>query len=561
MQKEQPVAYASRALNTAERNYAQIEKEMLGIVYGLQKFNEYVYGKTVLVETDHKPLESLFKKPLSSAPPRLQRMMLKVQQHDLVVKYKAGKELYIADTLSRSTGSDPAEEQEEQYEVHVIETIPVSQEKVMLFQSETKKDPVLMKLKDTVLQGWPTNRKDLDSELTPYWNFRDEISIVDGLLLKGDRIITPEQLRPQMLKILHSSHLGQEKCIQRAKSTLFGPGIIMQLKDMIEQCNICNRYRNAQQKEPMIPHDIPNRPWQKVAADIMFFGNARYLITVDYFSKFIEINRLQDGKAATVIDILKQHFARLGIPEEFISDNGPEFANHEFKNFSKEYDFRHITSSPRYPQSNGMAERAVQTIKNLFRKAQDDHKDPYIALMELRNSEIPGVKLSPAQLLFGRTTRTLVPTVKSKLRPMGFNSELVREELQNIKDAQKSLYDRNSKPLKPLDNGDVVRVRIPGQSIKTPGRIVRPAETPRSYFVQQGNTTVRRNRRDLIKTKELSTEQPVDTEESVNGHCDSFCDNSNRVNGPSINSGDETTSVTTSSGRVIKAPRRLVTEC
>lgn len=95
MQREQPVAYASRALNTAERNYAQIETEMLGIVYGLQKFNEYVYGKTVLVETDHKPLESLFKKPLSSAPPRLQRMMLKVQQHDIVVKYKAGKELYI----------------------------------------------------------------------------------------------------------------------------------------------------------------------------------------------------------------------------------------------------------------------------------------------------------------------------------------------------------------------------------------------------------------------------------------------------------------------------------
>ena len=117
-----------------------------------------------------------------------------------------------------------------------------------------------------------------------------------------------------------------------------------------------------------------------------------------------------------------------------MSDNGPEFANHEFRNFAKEYNFIHVTSSPRYPQSNGMAERAVQTIKNLFRKARDDHKDPYIALMELRNSEIPGVELSPAQLLLGRTTRTLVPTIKSNLRPLGFNSEHVRETLQSVKD-------------------------------------------------------------------------------------------------------------------------------
>jgi transposase InsO family protein len=171
-----------------------------------------------------------------------------------------------------------------------------------------------------------------------------------------------------MLKILHSSHLGQEKCIQREKLTVFWPGIIAQLKERIEQCNICNRYRNAQQKEPMIPHDVLSRSWQKVAADIMFFRNSRYLITVDYFSKFIEVNHLSDGKATTVINILKQHFARLGIPEEFMSDNGPEFANHEFRNFAKEYNFRHVTSSPRYPQSNGVAEIAVQTIKKPVQK-------------------------------------------------------------------------------------------------------------------------------------------------------------------------------------------------
>lgn len=181
--------------------------------------------------------------------------------------------------------------------------------------------------------------------------------------------------------------------------------------------------------------------------------------------------------------------------------------------------------------------------------------------MELRNTKIPGVKFSPAQLQFGRNTRTLIPTVKSSLRPMGYNTEKVLEELQNLKDTQKSFYDRNSKPLKPLEIGDTVRLRNPGQSIKTPGKVVRPAETPRSYFVSHGNSTLRRNRRDLIKTKERNTEQQEDAEESTQSENCSFPNN--LPNDSSAHSGklDVPSSFTTSSGRVIKPPSRLVTEC
>ena len=106
LQGMQPVAYASRALNSAERNYAQIEKEMLAIVFGTNKFHQYIYGKQVLVETDHKPLESLFKKPLSKAPQRIQRMMLRVQHYDLKVNYVPGNQLLIADNLSRASQSE-----------------------------------------------------------------------------------------------------------------------------------------------------------------------------------------------------------------------------------------------------------------------------------------------------------------------------------------------------------------------------------------------------------------------------------------------------------------------
>lgn len=180
--------------------------------------------------------------------------------------------------------------------------------------------------------------------------------------------------------------------------------------------------------------------------------------------------------------------------------------------------------------------------------------------MELRNTKIP-VKFSPAQLQFGRNTRTLIPTVRSSLRPMGYNTKKVLEELQNLEDTQKYFYDRNSKPLKPLEIGDTVRLRNPGQSIKTSGKVVRPAETPKSYFVSHGNTTLRRNRRDLIKTKKRNTEQQEDAEESTESENCSFPNN--LPNDSSAHSGklDVPSSFTTSSGRVIKPPSRLVTEC
>ena len=126
LQGMQPVAYASRGLNSAERNYAQIEKEMLAIVFGINKFNQYIYGKQVSVETDHKPLESLFKKPLSKAPQRIQRMMLRVQQYDLKVNYVPGNQLLIADTLSRASQSESTLSTEE-FEVHLL--IQISKEK------------------------------------------------------------------------------------------------------------------------------------------------------------------------------------------------------------------------------------------------------------------------------------------------------------------------------------------------------------------------------------------------------------------------------------------------
>ncbi|CAB4021658.1 Hypothetical predicted protein, partial [Paramuricea clavata] len=183
LQGNQPVAYASRALNRAERNYAQIEKEMLTIVFGATKFHQYIYGNTVTVETDHKPLESLFKKALCKAQQRIQRMMLKVQQYDLKVKYIPGETLYIADTLSRASQTSMSEcMDKEEFEVHLL--VPISQEKAEEFKRELDRDPIMAKLKETVLLGCPDKISEVDPDVQEYWNFRDELCICDGHLFK-----------------------------------------------------------------------------------------------------------------------------------------------------------------------------------------------------------------------------------------------------------------------------------------------------------------------------------------------------------------------------------------
>ena len=165
LQGMQPVAYASRALNSAKRNYAQIEKEMLAIVFGTNKFHQYIYGKQLSVETDHKPLESLFKKPWSKAAQRIQRMMLRVQHYDLKVNYVLGNQLLIADTLSRASQSESTLSADK-FEVHLL--IQISKDKADEWKRETDSDPVLSLLRELVLNGWPENRAELAPELREY---------------------------------------------------------------------------------------------------------------------------------------------------------------------------------------------------------------------------------------------------------------------------------------------------------------------------------------------------------------------------------------------------------
>ena len=335
----------------------------------------------------------------------------------------------------------------------------MSEEKLRKLQLETANDAVLQNLKSVVLNGWPEYYCQIPDDLRPYWDFKEQISIYDNILFKGEKVIVPQSLKPEMLAAIHQSHLGAEACKKRARHILFWPGLAQDIQDAVNKCSVCNSLKSHQPKEPLKPHIVPDRPWQMVGTDMFEFESRTYLATVDYYSGFFELDYLSSTKSASVITKLKSQFARHGIPDKLISDNGPQFSSAEFENFERTWGFKHTTSSPHYPQSNGMADRAVQTAKGILRKAKLDCQDPYLALLVYRNTPRDAALGSPVQRLFSQRTKTTLPTSEGLLTPQIVEPVCVKARLRELKQQQKLHYDKGSVPLQPLKEGDVVRMK------------------------------------------------------------------------------------------------------
>ena len=506
VQDGQPIAYASRAMTTAQQNYAQIEKEALAIAFGCTRFHQFVYGRNVTVESDHKPLQSIFRKPLMLAPPRLQRILLTLQRYDLNVMYKPGKEMFLADHLSRAYLPESTEDIVPDLTINSLLTsyLPVSPEMYRKLQGETSKDRELQTLQDVVLEGWPDTKEEIVTEILPYWNFRDEISCVDGLLYKNHKLIIPKAMRPEMLKIVHKSHLGIVKSKSLARDILHWPGMATDIENTIKRCTVCAETPRGNPKEPLVVTELPDRPWSVISADLFEFRGNHYLVSVDNYSKWPELAKLDNLSSSNTISYLKGQMSRYGIPDRVQTDNGPQFACDEFKRFSSEYGFEHVTSSPRFPQSNGQAERTVQTVKNLIRKAED----PFRALLDYRNTPIDGLEMSPAQMFLGRRLKTDLPTTTPLLEQTKTNKAELKLRMQTLQVKAKHNYDKHAgRELKPLHEGD--KVLIQNENKWIPGEIQNKHASPRSYVVKANNgRRYRRNRRHIRPTS-ANFEKPL----------------------------------------------------
>ena len=217
-----------------------------------------------------------------------------------------------------------------------------------------------------------------------YLGFKEEIHEADGILLKNLKMIVPEQRRPEMLKRIHESHLGIEKSNRRSRNNLYWPNMNAKISDLIANCKSCLNHRKKNAKEPLIQHEVPDRPWQKISCNLLTLEGKDYLLTVDYYSKWVQIGLLHDSTMSSKVIIqLKSTFARYGITDEVISDNGPQFSSH-----FESWESKHTTTSPKHRQANRKVAKAIGTTKSVLKKAYEDRTDPEIALHECRNSPI-----------------------------------------------------------------------------------------------------------------------------------------------------------------------------
>ncbi len=494
-----PVAFASRSMTDTERRYAQIEKEALATTWACERFSDYILGRHCEIETDHKPLVPLLSsKNLDDLPPRILRFRLRLNRFQYSIQHVPGKYMYTADTLSRAPSVETSDDhvslqgEVETFVAAVAANLPASAERLEAYRISQTRDATCSQVVKFCQSEWPAKQR-ISTELKPYWEVREHLTVCNGLLMYDNRIVVPESLRRETLQKVHEGHQGIQRCRLRVQSSVWWPGVSKEVKQLVLQCPTCQK-DSSPPSEPMLASELPAFPWQRVGSDLLELDGVKHIVIVDYYSRYPEVVRLSTSTSASIIQAFKSVFSRHGIPETLVSDNGPQFVSQEFRQFADKYGFHQVTTSPHYPQANGQAERTVQTVKQLLRRSED----PYMALMTYRATPLPWCKLSPTELLMGRKIRTTLPQVRDHFKPQWpYLDEFERCNLV-FKENQQRTYDRQHRvrELPDIPENTEVWVNTKGHQIR--GQVTAPAGTPRSYLVDTPSGLLRRNRHHLI---------------------------------------------------------------
>ena len=477
---ERPIGYASRSLSSAERNYSQLEREGLACVFGVKRFHSYLYGHSFSLITDHKPLEGLFHEDRAipaQASSRIQRWALTLAMYDYHLIHKKGSEHANADAFSRlplpvtlDTTPQPPEV------VLLMEQMRDSPVNTDHIRTWTRRDTTLSQVVQFVRYGWPMHLN--DSSLQSYWQKRTELSLQEECLLWGNRVVIPQIGQERVLQELHEAHPGATRMKQLARTLVWWPGIDQDIEKAVKACPECQFHLSSPAEAPLLPWTWPSRPWSRVHIDFMGpFQGHMVLVLVDAHSKWIEAHVMSAITSTLTIQCLRRIFATFGLPEVIVTDNGPSLVSEEFEAWLKRNGIRHKTSPPYHPATNGLAERAVQTVKRGVKKMKSGTLSDKIArfLFAYRNTPHSTTGVSPAELLMGRKLRSPLDLLKPDLH---FRVEGRQEK-------QKQYHDKSSRQ-RSFAIGDLVFVNNFSRSsadLWLPGQVI-VATGPRAFQVK-----------------------------------------------------------------------------
>ncbi|XP_055017905.1 LOW QUALITY PROTEIN: uncharacterized protein K02A2.6-like [Boleophthalmus pectinirostris] len=487
--QERPIGFMSRTLTAAEANYSQLDKEGLAVMFGIQRFHKYLYERRFIICTDHKPLLSLFsemKAVPQMASPRIQRWAVTLRAYEYEIVYEPGKHHSNADALSRLPLPQTAVRREQEDRVLMLEEVTlVSASEISQW---TRKDPVLSRVCQFIQHGWPPQHS--DSAFQPYAVRKTELSVQDGCILWGSRVVVPPTGREALLGQLHHGHPGITRMKALARSYFWWPKLDADIESVVKRCSTCQEHRHLPAPAPLHPWEWPSKPWQRLHIDYAgpFMGHM-FLILMDAYSKWMDAYAVTSATSANTIECLRRSFSSQGLPEMIVSDNGTCFVSAEFQEFMRKNGIEHITSAPYHPSSNGCAERAVQTIKSMMKKAGESsiHTKVSRVLFSYRITPQSTTGLSPAEMLQGRRLRSTLDLGHPDLR-----NKVERKQCMQKKHHDKLGSGRG------FQVGDAVSTRNFSYGPKWVRGFITKVTGPVSYKVMLGDGTVVRRHVDQI---------------------------------------------------------------
>ena len=473
--QEKPIYFASKKLTNAERKYSQLDKEGLALVFAVKRFRYFLLGRKFEARTDHKPLLGLFgrDKPVPhNANARIQRWALLLSQYDFDLIHKPGKENVIADALSRLPVEDEFKSGTPAEYVKLIECCDFEEISFNVIKQYTSKDVVLSFLVKCLKLGWPNEN---NVSLIEYSNVKEDLSLHNEVVLYRNRVVIPVELRCKVLNHLLNGHNGINAMKAEARKWVWWPKMDQDIAEVTRNCNVC--FKNYKQT-PATTLSWPSagKPWSRLHIDYAGPIDGKYfLIVIDSFSKFLDIQFSSLATSAVTIGHLRKTFSNFGLPEIIVSDNAPNFVSQEMESFFQKNGIKHICPAPYNPASNGLAERAVRTFKEGLGKFKEGDYQTRVCrfLYNYRKTVHSATGKAPAEIMFNRNFRGTIESVQLKEKFSKCEEKVIDEEcMYKVDDA---IFARNYGKGPPWVEGRIVEIlglRNYKVQVKSSGNII-----------------------------------------------------------------------------------------